>query len=263
MDSNYGPRPRAIVGIVLAFIALVVVVWLVFASTLSVDNGKIAVMSRFGDVTGQELGSGFHVKNPFDKATIYDIQVQKDQSEAASASKDLQDVNGTVVVNYQVEAGKVSEIHKKVGPLFKEKLIDPSIQANFKAATATYDAQDLITHRTDVEQSVLVSLQASLKDYGINVSRVNITNFVFSPEYTKAIEEKQVAAQNAAKAQFNLDRANLDAQAQAVQGASLTPEYLQLQQIETQQKAIDKWNGNLPSTFAGDSGTIFNIPVKQ
>ncbi len=240
--------------IVMGVIAFVVLVWLFLASTVAIGTGKIAVMTRFGKVTGQELGEGFHFKNPLDKANEYDIKVLKEETQAAAASKDLQDVKSTLVINYRIEAGKISEIHRTIGVFYKIKLIDPAVQEVFKGATAKFDATQLITDRAAVKADAFNELVARLGRYGIIVQDLSITNFSFSPEFTDAIEAKQVAAQEAERAKFNLDKANLDAQAQTAQKTSLSAELLQ-------KYAIDKWDGKMPNYVGG--GSVFNIPLTR
>jgi hypothetical protein len=78
-------------------------------------------------------------------------------------------------------------------------------------------------------------------------------NFKFSPAFAKAIEEKQVAQQNAERSQFNLQAAQIDAQAQQAQAVTLSPLYLQKQ-------AIEKWDGKMPQYIG--SGSVFNIPLQ-
>lgn len=239
---------------VIVVVLLLVLLWLFSATTVTIGTGKIAVMTRFGKVTGQELGEGFHFKNPVDVANGYDIKVLKEQTQAAAASKDLQDVKSTLVINYRLEAGKVSEIHRTVGVLYKEKLIDPAVQEVFKGATAKFDATQLITDRPAVKADAFDELVKRLSRYGIVVQDLSITNFSFSPEFTNAIESKQVAAQEAERAKFNLDKANLDAQSQNAQKTSLSPELLQ-------KYAIDKWDGKMPQYLGGSS--VFNIPLSR
>lgn len=252
-SGNSKPMPFR-KGLALAAFLTPVLLFTLIASSVSVDTGKIAVMTQYGRVTGQELGEGFHFKNPIDKANIYDIKVQKEEADTMAASKDLQDVNGKLVVNYRLEAGKVSEIHRTVGELYKEKLVDPAIQEVFKGATAKYDATQLITDRAQVKADAYESLRNRLAPYGIIVQDLSITNFTFSPEFTKSIEAKQVAAQEAQRAQFNLERARLDAQAQEAQRQTLSAELLQ-------KYAIDKWDGKMPQYVGG--GSVFNIPLQR
>lgn len=245
-------------------LVVILAVWLFFASTVTIGTGKIAVMTRFGHVTGQELGEGFHVKMPLDHANTYDIKVLKEQTEAASASHDLQDVHATIVVNYRLEAGKISQIHQTIGKQYKDVLIDPAIQEVFKSASAKFDATELITNRQEIKKEAFEQLVDRLKRYGIIVQDLSITNFSFSPEFASSIEAKQVAAQQAEQAKYNVEKArnNADAavatatgqaQAQAILRENLTTAILQKQ-------AIDKWDGKLPTYMGG--GAVFNIPLQ-
>lgn len=229
-----------ILGLIVAIVAVV----LVAKMFVRVGTGEIAVMTRFGRVTGQELGEGFHAKSPFDHANKYDVRVQKSDATAAAASKDLQDVHSTLVLNYSLERGKVSEIHRTVGPNYAEKLIDPALQEVFKATTSGFDAVQLITERPTVKAKAVDLLRERLAKYGINVADLSITNFGFSKEFTDAIEAKQVAQQQAEKARFNLETSKTEAEAQTVQAASLSEFYLRKLWLE-------KWNGVLPTTIAG------------
>jgi len=243
----------------LGAILIPVLVFTAIASLTVVGTGEIAVMTRFGRVTGQELGEGLHLKMPIDRANKYDVKVQKETAEAAAASKDLQDVNTVLVINYKLKAGKVSEIHRTIGIDYKDKLIDPALQEVFKASTAKFDATQLITDRAQVKQDTLKLLEKRLDDFGITVINVSITNFSFSSEFSKSIEDKQVAQQNAERAKFNLDRAIIDAEAQRVQKTSLSAELLRKYELDNQADAIKKWNGAMPTYVGG--GSVFNIPL--
>lgn len=249
----------------LAAFVVPVLLFTFIASAVQVGTGQISVMTRFGRVTGQEMGEGFHLKNPLDKANKYDIKVLKEEADSAAASKDLQDVNGKIVVNYRLEAGKISEIHRTVGPLYKEKLVDPAIQEVFKGATAKFDATQLITDRPAVKAEAFEALKTRLERYGIIIQDLSITNFSFSAEFTKAIEAKQVAQQQSEQAKFLVEKAKQEAQAaieaargqaeaQALIRQNSTPEVLQKQ-------AIDKWNGVLP-LYVGQ-GSVFSIPLNK
>lgn len=244
---------------------VVILICTLLASLTKVSTGEIAVMTRFGRVTGQELGEGLHFKNPLDVANKYDIKVQKIEADAAAASKDLQDVHAHLVINYQIEPGKVSEIHRTVGVLYSEKLIDNAIQEVTKGATARFDATQLITDRPAVKAEAYNDLRARLNKYGIIVRDLSITNFSFSLEFSNAIEAKQVAFQQAEQAKYNIEKERANAQAaiesargqaesQRLQQETLTPQYLQ-------KLAIQTWDGKLPGTMAGGD-TLFNIPLR-
>lgn len=253
MDDGNTPTSRPY-GVIIVTVLGLLFLWALL-SVRVVGVGKQAVVTRFGNIVG-EWQSGLHVHAPWpiEGAKSYDIRVQKEDAEASAASQDLQDVKSTLVVNYHLDAARVAELHRTVGPDYKKRLIEPSIQESFKAVTAKFPISELITKRGELKSESLKSLKNRLEGRGIIIDDLSITNLAFSPEYTHAIELKQVAQQQAEQAQFNLQKANLDAQANQVQTAALTDSILQ-------QQAIAKWNGVLPTTITG-SGSIFSIPVK-
>jgi len=250
--TNTSNVTRKQVGIVLLIIVAVIAL---LTSIRQVGTGQLAVVTRFGKVTNRELAEGIHLVTPFgiDQVSRYDVKVQKDESEVSAASKDLQDVTGTVALNYRIDASRVSQIHQEIGPKFALKLIEPALQETFKATSAKYSASELITNRSEVKSEALKGVKERLEKFGIVVDDLSIVNFKFSTAFAKAIEEKQVAQQNAERSRFNLEAAEIDAKAQQAQALTLSPLYLQKQ-------AIEKWNGTMPQYLG--NGTVFNIPLQ-
>lgn len=243
--------------LIIIIIALIVVLWFFLSTIRVIGTGEIGVVTRYGKVIGRELGEGIHMVAPFgvDKVTIYDIKVLKQQDEVTAASKDLQDVGATLALNYRINSSRVSEVHQKIGEFYPFKLIDPALQEVFKATSAKYSAQELITNRAEVKSEALKLIKERLEGFGIVVDDLSIVNFKFSEAYSKAIEEKQIAQQNAERARFNLEAAKIDAEAQSAQAQTLSPLFLQKQ-------AIDKWDGKLPTYLGQGQGTVFNIPLQ-
>lgn len=239
-------------------VAAVIVILLVITFLTSikvVGTGQVGVVTMYGKVTGRELDEGLSFVLPWgiERVAVYDIKVQKESVRSTAASKDLQDVTSEIVLNYNLERGSVSDVHQKIGVLYVDKVVTPAINEIFKAATAEYTASQLITERSELKTKAQQALTERLSRYGIKVTELSIVDFQFSDNFSKAIEEKQVAQQNAERAKFNLEAAKTDAEAQRAQSETLTKEYLQKQ-------AIEKWDGKLP-TYLG-SGTVFNIPLQ-
>lgn len=252
--AGIGPmtgRKWAIVGIV-----AVVVLYGFFSAVRAVGTGQIGVVTQYGRVTGRELTEGLSVVAPFglNSVAVYDVKVQKEVADTQAATKDLQDVTAEVVLNYHLNRGEVSKMHQTVGVLYKDKVISPALSETFKSASAKYNASELITERATLKKDVYDQLRDRLEKYGVVVDDVSITNFKFSDSFAKAIEDKQVAQQNAERAKFNLEAAQTDAQAQAAQAQTLSDNYLR-------KLAIDKWDGKMPTTVGGD-GMVFSIPTR-
>ena len=225
-------------------------------SIVAIPAGEVGVVTQFGRVTGKELNPGLNIKLPWpiQSVEIFDTRVQKEQADATAASADLQTVNATVALNYHLQRDRISTIFQQVGPEFSGRVIDPAIQESIKATTAQFTAADLLTKRPEVKEKSLTVLTNRLEKYGIVVDDLSIVNFSFTDEFNKAIEAKQVAQQQAEQAQYHLEQAQKDAQAQAAQKESLTTEILQKQ-------AIEKWDGHMPQYLG--SGAVFNIPLTK
>jgi regulator of protease activity HflC (stomatin/prohibitin superfamily) len=228
----------------------------IFSTFRAIDTGKIGVVTQYGRVTGRELNEGLSLVLPFglNNVSVYDVKVQKEIADTQAATKDLQDVTAEVVLNYHLNRGEVSKIHQTVGEFYKDKVVTPALSETFKGASSKYNASELITERAALKKDVYEQLRDRLGKYGVIVDDVSITNFKFSDSFAKAIEDKQVAQQNAERAKFNLEAAQTDAQAQAAQAQTLSDNYLR-------KLAIDKWDGKMPNTVAGD-GTVFSIPTR-
>ena len=89
-----------------------------------------------------------------------------------------------------------------------------------------------------------------------------IIAFEFSVEFSKAIEAKQTAEQFAIKAENDLvrieieakqtiERAKAEAESLRLQKQNISKDLIELRRIEAQIKAIEKWDGRLPSVTGG------------
>lgn len=251
---NVGSKPLGTKGKIATGIALAIVLFFVFCFR-TVGAGQVGIVTRFGDVD-RAAASGTVIKFPWpiERLVKMDTRIQKQQEDAAAATSDLQDVQATIALNYALDRSAALKVYKEIGPEYRDRVVVPAVQESFKAATAQYTASDLLVKRPDVKQKALDAIKKRLEPYGVRVDDVSIINFSFSPEFTKAIESKLVAAQDAERAQFSLDKAQLDAQSQQAQKSSLSAELLQ-------KYAIDKWDGKMPQYVGG--GSVFNIPLNQ
>lgn len=253
MQTVVVPQPSKTVKLVLLAIGLVILFFVLCFRVVGV--GQVGLITQFGKVV-DEAPSGIVIKAPWpiQHLTKMNIKTQKVQQDASAASKDLQTVTTTIALNYHLTPLTAKKVFVEVGTNYTEVIIDPILQESIKSVTSKYDAAELIGKRNEVEKSLNDKLASKLTDRGITIDNVSIVNFNFSQAFDESIEQKQVAQQNAQKAEYELQTATTRAQAQDVQAKTLTPAYLQLQ-------AIEKWNGVMPTTVAGQTGTVFNIPI--
>lgn len=245
-------------GLVVAAVAI-----LFFSSVATVGSGYRGVLLQLGAVKSTILTEGFHFKVPFIQTVQpIEVRVQKEESSQSAASKDLQIVTTKVAVNYSVDPEAVNKLYQDIGLDYRSRIVDPAIAESLKAVTARYTAEELISKRPEVSSQVKDMLGKKLVKYYMKLEDINIKEFAFSEEFNKAIESKQTAEQNALKAQRDLDRIKIEAQQQVAQASAeaqalklkkqeVTPELIQLKQIEVQEKALSKWDGRLPSVTGG------------
>lgn len=257
----------------IAIVVLVLAILIVLNPVVMIGAGERGVVLNFGAVQPLVLGEGLHFRMPLVQSVVkMDVRVQKEVADAAAASKDLQDTRSTVALNYHPQPDRVNEIFQKIGNGYGERVIDPAIQEVVKAVTARYTAVELITLREQVRKEIRDMLRERLLPYAIVVDDLAIVNFSFSQQFSQAIEAKQTAEQMALKAQRDLERIKVEAeqkvaQAQAeaealrLQKQEVTPELVRLREIEVNSKAIDKWDGHLP-TVTGGAMPLVNLPSK-
>ena len=248
--------------IVIAIFLLIIIIVCLFGSFRTIKSGQVGIRVRFGKVVSSQMDEGVNFKIPFiEKIVKMNIQVQKTEIETESSSKDLQIVNMKLAVNYKVDGKKATNLYKNVGTKYEDIILQPAIQESIKAVTSKYTAEELITKRNEVSVESMKELDNKVKKYGIIIDNFNITNFNFSEEYNKAIEEKQVAEQKVLTAKQELEKAKVDAEKKVVQAES-EKKANDLKQVSLtdniiKEKFIEKWNGELPKATGGNS--IFNI----
>ncbi len=82
---------------------------------------------------------------------------------------------------------------------------------------AKFNASQLITQRQQVSLLVRKELTDRARDFNIILDDVAITELTFGKEYTAAVEAKQVAQQEAQRAQFVVEKAKQERQQKIVQ----------------------------------------------
>jgi regulator of protease activity HflC (stomatin/prohibitin superfamily) len=76
---------------------------------------------------------------------------------------------------------------------------------------AQFNAAELITQRESVSSQIRKTLTERSLAFFIDIEDVSITDLSFGTEYSAAIEAKQVAAQDAERAKFIVERATQEA----------------------------------------------------
>ncbi|MBW4562574.1 MAG: prohibitin family protein [Mojavia pulchra JT2-VF2] len=240
---------------------------IIFRPFTIVNAGERGVVMKFGKVQDRVLDEGLHPLMPIvTSIKRLSVRVQQNTFQSDAASKDLQKITSELAVNWHIDPKRVNQVYQQVGDQQQiiTGIITPAISEVLKAATAKKTAEEIITKRTELKEEIDSHLKTRLSAYGLIVDDVSLVNFSFSPEFSKAIESKQIAEQEAKQAEFGAKKATQEAQAevnrakgqaeaQRLQRQTLTAELLQKQ-------AIEKWDGRFPTVIGGNGSLpLINI----
>src|SRR5258708_3422383 len=246
--SNAAQNRNARPGALLAVVGLVIGVVFFLASQGLVEIASTQVGVVFQSIGGDPstnrlwpdpLQPGVHIVLPvINQVYTYSTEVvnytmSKTTNEGAVSGDDSvavrtsdgQQVYIDVTVLYKVDPLKVNTVHLKFRDRYQEDFVRPTVRSLVRDVVSGYVVTDLLgTKRTEIENSLNTILAKAFQDNGLSLQALQLRNITFSEEYIKAVESKQVAAQQAAQAVQEAERArtlakgNADAAVTAAQG---------------------------------------------
>ena len=261
-------------------IALIIIIGLfAFRSTLIfVPAGSIGVLyDRGRGVLPYTLREGLNIAIPFwQNVILLDTRLQeytmsaiadegalrKDDSLDAPTS-DGQQVKVDATVLFRIDKDNAPSLYQSIGLNYVDKIVRPFSRSQIRMVISRYSAPAIYSEAETIMTQELAQL---LKDKYIVIDKVLLRAVYFSPEYSQAIEDKVIAEQRIKQAEFEVAEAKQRAdakiaeakglaEAQTLQKATLTAEFLQLE-------AIKKWDGKLPQYTGSNSLPFINLPLR-
>ncbi len=210
MAKRVQSRSFQAVGIVLL---IIVAVLIVLSSYTIIGPGQRGVVVFLGNVeTANPLGEGFHLVIPpvARQVVPVDVRTRKLELTVDAASRDMQQMTVTGVLNYHLNPQEVGLLYQHVGLDYENIIVVPALHEAIKAATAVYRVEDVLSQRAILKQSIQDALAQRLAETYITVDEFSFANVQFSDEYNQAIERKQVAEQAARQKEYELQAAQKD-----------------------------------------------------
>jgi prohibitin 1 len=238
--------------LIIPIILIILILFVGFNSFVILNPGQAGVISILGKAKDGVLLEGIHFKPPLVSAVdTYDLTVQKFEVPGQSSTKDLQDLSARFAINFRLDPIQVVEIRRKQGTLANivSNIIAPQTQESFKIAAARRTVEEAITKRNELKQDFDDALSERLEKYGIIVLDTSVVDLDFSPEFAKAVEEKQIAEQRSKRAVYVAQEAEQTAQADInratgrAEAQRLLAETLKAEggQLVLQKEAIQAW----------------------
>ena len=244
--------PQAIARLVGVAIVIFVVLIMAASGTYVVQPGHRGVEVTMGKVSTTFKPEGFGLKAPFITA-IYPLSIRQQTAEdkAECYSADLQQIVMQLRVLFRVPESSVVKLFQGYGGDVFESLVSPRVQEALKEVTALQSAEQIVKNRDQIKTR---ALELAKKKIGtlLVVEDIVIENIALSKELERAIEQKMVQEQEAAKAKFIQQRAQIEADTAVIKakgeaesfkirGKALkeNPTFVDLQ-------IVDRWDGITP-----------------
>lgn len=263
---------KDITGKVAAGFVVFAVLVVGLSSFFVVSPGEVAIKTRLGKIV-DSYEEGLHLKLPLLESIIkFSIQIQRADIKTQAFSKDLQTMNVHVVVNHRIQKGTAVSVYRNLGPNYVETVVDPTVQEIFKSIAAKFSAERIIADRNVLVEEINQSAKEKLMKQEIIVTDISVVDLDFTDQFLKAVEDKQVADQQAQMAGKLVEKAKRDAEQQIaksrgeaealrMQREQVTPALIELRKVDAQLKAIEKWNGVLPG-YVGAGVPFISIEKK-
>ena len=260
------------------------------AKAATVPEGHVGIVIKWGKAEDETLPPGFYFTNPIStKVKLVDMRWQKYSTQTSAFSKDIQQVDITVSMSYQIQHGGALRLYQEVGMDYADKIMLPRLLDALKSTFSKYSAEELVSNREKISYEVKEMLSEQLLFYKLEVREIAIEDIDFTDAYTDAIEAKQVATQRMlqveteqeqqtlvaqeeakrakikteADAEQKLIKAQADAEAVKIaadaEAYRLKMEAAHITDATIQKEMIQKWDGKLPTITGSDSVPLVNV----
>jgi regulator of protease activity HflC (stomatin/prohibitin superfamily) len=218
---------------------------------VTVQAGTVGVVKRLGAVR-QELSPGLHAIVPFiDRVVIfptlkktYEASETPQSSEAdypdiiiTALTSDGQQIRVGMTARFMIAPGKAAWIVQNLGTEreYVEKVVKTEIRGSGRRVPTRFAAYDLYTKRSyEAQQALFDEIAPKFEKNGLILDEIVIRNIIFTPEYAKTLEEKQIALENITTVKNKLEQEKIRKEQKIVEAEG------DAKSIEIRQAALTK-----------------------
>jgi regulator of protease activity HflC (stomatin/prohibitin superfamily) len=190
------------------------------------ERGVVITIGK-GGVLPNALEPGLHWIIPFvQRVQTYTIsrqtytmsasnqegQVQGDDSIRAR-TKDGQEVFIDASIIYSIDPTKVVQLHIDWQSRYEDSVVRPTARNAIRDMVSQYGVEEIVsTKRAEMEDKISTAVAAKLEENDLRLADFLLRDIHFSDEYAKAVEQKQIAEQQALQAKFVVEQKKQEAE---------------------------------------------------
>jgi prohibitin 2 len=232
-----GNPPKISLTLVVVLVVLALSASTLGASLMVVDAGEVGVVFNLFTGTQQTtLPPGIHVVAPYvnqvyrystmEQAYTMSVlknegKIQGDDSLWSPTIEGLQ-VGIDSTTRFAIDPVKAFQVHNNLRNGYEEILIRPTIRSIVRLQVSQYSVTDVYgTKRGQIQRDIETEIRARFEREGFILLSFDIRNVNFTADYSKAIEAKQIAQQQAEQMTFVLQKERLEADRKKVEADGL------------------------------------------
>lgn len=211
-------------------LVVVLVVWLLASTFKFVPPQTSAVVISYiapGGYRKEPLQSGLHLLIPFvEYIETYSISnqtytmasqasegdLQRDDSIRAR-TKDGQEVFIDASVIFSIDPEKVVDLHIIWQDRYDEGLVRPTARGIVRDVASQYGVEEIVSSkRSEMEDTITTLLEEKFAENDLVLVDFVLRDIHFSEEYAAAVEQKQIAEQQAQQAEFVIAQKKAEAE---------------------------------------------------
>ncbi len=246
-------------------ILIFVVVLMASSGTYVIQPGFRGVEVTLGKVSPAFKPEGFGLKAPF-VTRIYPVSIrqQTSQEKAECYSADLQQVSVMLRVLYRIPEASVVKLFQGYRGEPFDSLIAPRVHEGLKEAAAQQSAEQIVTSRELIKARALELARAKIGNLLV-IEDIVIEGISLTKELEGAIEQKMVQEQEAAKAKFTQQRAQIEADTAVIKASGeaksiiIRGEALKENPAFVELQIVDRWDGIAPLIIGSGGNVLMNM----
>ena len=119
---------------------------------------------------------------------------------------------------HHLDPDRLISIHQRIGPDYEDKIIRPAIRSVIRLVISEYAVMDVYSaKRALIQDEINRKTKALIEKDGFMVDEVVLRDVRFTPEFTKAIEAKQIAQQSAEQMRYTLEKEQKEAERKVIE----------------------------------------------